>query len=390
MSSYDSDEEPPMLVQVPHASEAVVQDEEPENQHKVPITIVTGYLGAGKTTLMNYILQEQHSKKIAVILNEFGDSSDIEKSLTVQQDGQQVEEWLELANGCLCCTVKDTGVSAIESLMQRSGTFDYILLETTGLADPGNIAPLFWLDEGLGSSIFLDGIVTLVDASNILQSLDDRTPLDAARAAMQEENPEVERARPEEGLTTAHLQISHADVVVVNKKDLVEEEELERVLERIAGINGVAKVVVTEKGRVPDLETFLLDQRAYEKVEDLKVQEKSVIDPTIKTVAIPLPPLTSDQIELLDEWLRSVLWEAEVPCYPDYGSIELHRLKGRFTSIEGKTYMVQAVRKTFEIFEARDGVNGDGDGGNRGKLVLIGRGIRDVEVRDSLVLHVLG
>ncbi|CCX32018.1 Similar to COBW domain-containing protein 1; acc. no. Q9BRT8, partial [Pyronema omphalodes CBS 100304] len=236
MSSYDSDEEPPMLVQVPHASEAVVQDEEPENQHKVPITIVTGYLGAGKTTLMNYILQEQHSKKIAVILNEFGDSSDIEKSLTVQQDGQQVEEWLELANGCLCCTVKDTGVSAIESLMQRSGTFDYILLETTGLADPGNIAPLFWLDEGLGSSIFLDGIVTLVDASNILQSLDDRTPLDAARAAMQEENPEVERARPEEGLTTAHLQISHADVVVVNKKDLVEEEELERVLERIAGI----------------------------------------------------------------------------------------------------------------------------------------------------------
>lgn len=171
--------------------------------------------------------------------------------------------------------------------MQRSGTFDYILLETTGLADPGNIAPLFWLDEGLGSSIFLDGIVTLVDASNILQSLDDRTPLDAARAAMQEENPEVERARPEEGLTTAHLQISHADVVVVNKKDLVEEEELERVLERIAGINGVAKVVVTEKGRVPDLETFLLDQRAYEKVEDLKVQEKSVIDPVCP------PPLSS-------------------------------------------------------------------------------------------------
>lgn len=156
--------------------------------------------------------------------------------------------------------------------MERRGRFDYILLETTGLADPGNIAPLFWLDEGLGSSIFLDGIVTLVDASNILRSLDDKTPL------ADDTDPES-KAQPEQGLTCAHLQISHADVVVVNKQDLVTPEELERVKERIQAINGIAKIAVTERGRVQDLETFLLDLRAYEKVEDLKVGEGSRLDP---------------------------------------------------------------------------------------------------------------
>merc|ERR1712093_538226 len=153
------DEEPPMLVIVGEneARDSLI-DPKPI---KVPITIVTGYLGAGKTTLMNYIL------------NEFGDSIDIEKSLTVNKGGEKVEEWLEVGNGCICCSVKDSGVNAIESLMEKKGAFDYILLETTGLADPGNIAPLFWVDEGLGSTIYLDGIVTLVDAKNILKSLNE-------------------------------------------------------------------------------------------------------------------------------------------------------------------------------------------------------------------------
>ena len=145
------------------------------------------------------------------------------------------------------------------------------MLETTGLADPGNIAPLFWLDEGLGLSIFLDGIVTLVDASNIIYSLEDRRPI-------QSDDPE-EKARPEEGLTTAHLQISHADVVVINKQDLVTEDELAAVKKRIESINGVVRVVVTERGKVGYIESWLLDQKAYEKVEDLKVTERSLLDP---------------------------------------------------------------------------------------------------------------
>ncbi|XP_046686556.1 LOW QUALITY PROTEIN: COBW domain-containing protein 2-like [Homalodisca vitripennis] len=130
----------------------------PAQYKPVPVvTIITGYLGAGKTTLLNYILKEQHNKRIAVILNEFGEGSALEKSVSIGQEGELYEEWLELRNGCLCCSVKDNGIKAIENLMAKRGKFDYILLETTGLADPGPIATMFWLDEDLGSDIYLDG-----------------------------------------------------------------------------------------------------------------------------------------------------------------------------------------------------------------------------------------
>lgn len=109
-------------------SEALAQGD----NNKVPVTVITGYLGSGKTTLLNYVLTEEHNKKIAVILNEFGEGAIEEKSLAVGNEGQLYEEWLELRNGCLCCSVKDNGVKAIETLMEKKGKFDYILLETTG------------------------------------------------------------------------------------------------------------------------------------------------------------------------------------------------------------------------------------------------------------------
>jgi len=157
MSDDSSDEDMPDLV----AAEIV----------KVPVTVITGFLGSGKTTLLNYILTEQHGKKIAVILNEFGEGDSIEKSMSVGQEGELFEEWLELRNGCLCCSVKDNGVKAIENLMQKRGKFDYILLETTGLADPGPIASIFWLDEELCSGVYLDGIVVVVDSKFCKQHL---------------------------------------------------------------------------------------------------------------------------------------------------------------------------------------------------------------------------
>ncbi|KAG8455213.1 hypothetical protein GDO86_001416 [Hymenochirus boettgeri] len=141
-----------------------------QTDNKIPVSIITGYLGAGKTTLLNYILTEQHNKRIAVIINEFGEGSAVEKSLSISQAGELYEEWLELRNGCLCCSVKDNGLKAIENLMQKKGKFDYILLETTGLADPGAVASMFWVDAELGSEIYLDGIVSVVDAKYVMKA----------------------------------------------------------------------------------------------------------------------------------------------------------------------------------------------------------------------------
>jgi G3E family GTPase len=201
---------------------------------------------------------------------------DIEKPMTVNQGGQEVTEWMEVGNGCICCSVKDSGVMAIESLMERRGTFDYILLETTGLADPGNIAPIFWMDEGLGSSIYLDGIVTLVDAKNITRLLDEPAPEEKAEAHDKDHD---HGSGPV--LSMAHMQISHADVVILNKTDLVTETELEAVRDRVESINSVAKIHVTDHSRTPQIEGVVLDLHAYDHLADLDFSKKghSHMDP---------------------------------------------------------------------------------------------------------------
>ncbi|KAI1386346.1 cobW-domain-containing protein [Hypoxylon trugodes] len=374
--NFDEDV-PPELVET-EAEAQTKGDPDEEKVVKVPITIVTGYLGAGKTTLLNYILTARHGKRIAVIMNEFGDSLDIEKSLTINKEGEQVEEWLDVGNGCICCSVKDTGVNAIESLMEKKGAFDYILLETTGLADPGNLAPLFWVDDGLGSTIYLDGIVTLVDAKNIVRSLGDPSG-------------KVEGHDDHHGhgpvMTTAHVQISHADVIVINKSDLVELAELENVKERIQAINGLAKIHVTNHSVVPQLEGFLLDLHAYDQVEALDTTGKghSHLDPTISTVSINVPLLAPEQLKQVDSWLRSLLWESEVPgeTISETGSIEIHRLKSRLVFQNGDVKMVQGVREVFEIFDAERTPHNETP--QTGKIVLIGRGVKGIDFERSLL-----
>ncbi|KAH0301685.1 cobW-domain-containing protein, partial [Aureobasidium melanogenum] len=399
-SDMDFDDDgPPMLVAAdqPDDTEALSAEVDDMSLTRVPITIITGYLGAGKTTLMNYILNERHGKKIAVILNEFGDSADIEKSLTVSQEGQQVEEWLELANGCLCCSVKDSGVAAIESLMEKRGAFDYILLETTGLADPGNLAPLFWVDDGLGSTIYLDGIVTLVDAKNIIRCLSEPTPSETQMDG-------TEHAHGPH-LSTAHLQISHADVIVINKADLVSEAELEQVKARISSINALAKIHVTEHSKVPALEGVLLDLHAYDKVDadsiDFASKGHSHLDPAISTTTLTLPPLSSAQLEKLDTFLRNILWTRFFISHPEAEGVsvesagsgpEIHRTKGRLVMQEGGVKLLQGVREVFEFIDAADvstsGTSGSTDRGN-GKIVFIGRNLVPAALQKSLEEAVL-
>jgi G3E family GTPase len=266
---------------------------------------------------------------------------------------------------------RDQGVNAIESLMERRGAFDYILLETTGLADPGNIAPLFWVDEGLGSSIYLDGIVTVVDAKNILHSLDEPAP-------------ETQHAHDDHSgpaLTTAHLQISHADVIVLNKSDLVTANQMLDVQRRIRAINSLAKIHMTSHSQVPELDGVLLDIHGYDsvKAEQLEFAAKghSHLDPTISTLTIDVPPLNAEQLSSVDTWLQKVLWESKLP-ESSKSAFEIHRVKGRMELVDGTVRMVQGVRQVYDIFDASSKASGVG-----GKLVVIGRRLQEDEFKRS-------
>ncbi|KAM9096482.1 zinc-regulated GTPase metalloprotein activator 1A-like isoform 2-T2 [Sarcophilus harrisii] len=228
------------------------KEEKPDPFAKIPVTIITGYLGAGKTTLLNYILTEQHNKRIAVILNEFGEGSALEKSLAISQGGDLFEEWLELRNGCLCCSVKDNGLKAIENLMQKKGKFDYILLETTGLADPGAVASMFWVDAELGSDIYLDGIVSVVDSKYGLRHLTEE--------------------KPDGLINEAVRQVALADIIIINKTDLVAEEELIKIRTIIRSINGLGKILDTQRSRV-DL-SKVLDLHSFDSLSGISLQKK--------------------------------------------------------------------------------------------------------------------
>ncbi len=196
----------------------------------IPVTVLTGYLGSGKTTLLNRILTEDHGKRYAVIVNEFGEIG-IDNDLIVESD----EEIYEMNNGCVCCTVRGDLIRVVEGLMRRPGRFDAIVVETTGLADPAPVAQTFFMDDDVRAKTELDAVIALVDAKHLPLRLKDSKE--------------------------AEDQIAFADVVIINKTDLVSHDELHQVEDVVHAINPAARIYSAQRSQI-EL-TKILDQGAF-------------------------------------------------------------------------------------------------------------------------------
>ena len=258
--------------------------------NQVPVTVLTGFLGSGKTTLLNRILTENHGKRIAVIENEFGEIG-VDNDLVIGAE----EEIFEMNNGCICCTVRGDLIRILGNLMKRRDKFDYIMVETTGLADPGPVAQTFFMDTEMQEKLQLDSVTTLVDAKHIWQHIDDS---DEARE-----------------------QIAFADVILLNKIDLVTEEELDQLEARIRSMNAAAKIyrtkdAVVEMDKILNVGGFDLD-RALEVdpqfmepeypfewagIYDLPAGTHELVlqegpDPTMNVALVPVNASTDEALE---------------------------------------------------------------------------------------------
>ncbi|KAH9936251.1 CobW domain-containing protein [Fomitopsis serialis] len=348
------DEEIPTLIE----NDTVEGKTEPkELPLTVPLTIICGFLGAGKSTLVKRILTERHGYRIAVIMNEFGDTA-------------QSEEFLELANGCLCCSIKDTGVAAIERLMQKKGAFDHILLETTGLADPGPIASMFWQNEefamGLGRDIHLDGVVCVVDAV-------------FGRQQMEEDH-------SDEGIGESLRQIAGSDVILSTN-------QVESTEDVIRSINPAASIYRTVRGQI-DLKRIMGIERPTHALHSSHDGHDHDHDhsnhdhphpPThyelrgISSLQVNCPVLSPSQYEKLDEWIAL---PGESSGHGTSDLIVL-RCKGMFRTTASETYVLQGVRNLYDIMKVEEGGEADTGVPDMGKVVLIGKGL-DERVRQSL------
>ena len=318
-------------------------------QLQTPVTVLTGYLGSGKTTLLNRVLSETHGRRYAVIVNEFGEVG-IDNDLIVNAD----EEIFEMNNGCICCTVRGDLIRIVAGLTRRSRAFDGILVETTGLADPAPVAQTFFVDDEVRRRTKLDAIVTVADAKHLLR--------------------EIDRARE------AQEQLAFADVVLLNKTDLVSAEELASVAARIAGINPYATVHRTRQCNV-DLDNILgKDAFNLDRILEIEPAFLNEVHEHEHDDRIASLSLTTDRPmkpDLFVPWIEDIMRRFGMDILRMKGIIAMQDDEQRFV-IQGVHMLIEGGhQRAWKPGEKRDS-----------KLVFIGRDLpRDVLKQGFAACH---
>eukprot|EP01138_Halocafeteria_seosinensis_P012829 gb/GECG01013105.1/.p1 GENE.gb/GECG01013105.1/~~gb/GECG01013105.1/.p1 ORF type:complete len:361 (+),score=56.43 gb/GECG01013105.1/:1-1083(+) len=323
--------------------------EETAKQDLVPVTVVTGALGSGKTTFLKHVLQSEKSSRIAIVENEFGEEIGIEslvaKTDPLEEDDDGFKDFYELSNGCICCSVRDDLVSTLENMLRYKKKFDRIVVETTGLADPGPVASLFWVDTDLGSELYLDGIITVIDSYNFSKWMSNDMG---------------------EQRECFFQQIAYADVILLNKSDRVDEKDLAKVCQEVTDINSQATAIDTVKGEVELSKIFglrTLEARTAEKSLATLEHEQGdhshnhVADIQSICIRLDTGPLVYDK---LMPWIGELLWEtdeldAAEKIFRVKGVlwVEEKKVEGREDKSNGTTkWVLQGVHDTFECWDS--------------------------------------